>query len=330
LDPLKPSIADAAIALLVTALLGIAGYVVQTKASITANATQHQLMQEAGERQRAEDRAGKQLKRVQIQNADIIYPVGTLVQVYIAAFYRAVLECSLGDYMASHAVEFVSPPTQPHATAWYSANPKMYKAGATSPFGCTLPPDDLARLAADPTKRARWVELANHTLIPLLRKLLPIMQTKVCCTWVARAHSLQCGNHSLRAGYELGTSRQIHLAELAKPDVLNGMLPGLGRDWSEITPALSVVYYRTASYAMEWEAVAARWAADDHTLLQPAEPCWLWPLLYVGNILKQTVAKKELELCGSPPCMPRLHQGLSCDTGAQELTVTCQPRADSA
>jgi hypothetical protein len=92
----------------------------------------------------------------------------------------------------------------------------------------------------------------------------------------------------------------MHLAELPKPDVFNSMLPGLGRDWTEITPSLSVVYYRTASYATEWEAVAARWAADDHTLLQPAEPCWLLPLLHVGNMLKQTVAKKELELCDSP------------------------------
>ena len=95
-------------------------------------------------------------------------------------------------------------------------------------------------------------------------------------------------------------SWQMHLAELPKPDVLNSMLPGLGRDWTEILGALSAVYYRTASYATEWEAVAARWAADDHTLLQPAEPCWLIPLTYVGNMLKQTVAKKELELCGSP------------------------------
>jgi hypothetical protein len=37
-----------------------------------------------------------------------------------------------------------------------------------------------------------------------------------------------------------------------------------------------------------------------HTLLQPAEPCWVTPLIYAGNMLKQTVAKKELELCGGP------------------------------
>jgi hypothetical protein len=102
----------------------------------------------------------------------------------------------------------------------------------------------------------------------------------------------------------------MQLAELAKPDVLNTMLPGLGRDWTEILGGMSHAYYRTALYAMEWEAVVARWAADDHTMLQPAEPCWLAVLLYVGNMLKQTVAKKELELCGGP--LSRLHQGWSC------------------
>ena len=119
----------------------------------------------------------------------------------------------------------------------------------------------------------------------------------------------------------------MHLAELPKPDVLNSMLPGLGRDWAEIIVALSSVCYRTASYATEWEAVAARWAADDHTLLQPAEPCWLLPLTYVGNMLKQTVAKKELELCGGPlvSSAPRVvvrHGGC-----ARALRVARRPRA---
>jgi hypothetical protein len=123
----------------------------------------------------------------------------------------------------------------------------------------------------------------------------------------------------------------MHLAELPKPDGLNSMMPGLGRDWTEILASLGHAYYRTALYATEWEAVAARWAADDHTLLQPAEPCWLMPLLYVGNMLKQTVAKKELELYDS--LLSRLHHGWSCiimTDRARELSVTRRPRAGSA
>jgi hypothetical protein len=133
--------------------------------------------------------------------------------------------------------------------------------------------------------------------------------------------------HSLHARFELGASRQMHLAELPKPDVLNSMLPGLGRDWTEIIASMGVVYYTMAVYTAEWEAVAARWAADDHTMLQPAQPCWTTPLAYVGNILKQTVAKKELELCGSH--LSRLHQGhivVWHRAGARELTVVVATR----
>jgi hypothetical protein len=60
--------------LLVTALLGIVGYVVQNKAAIAANATQHELIQEAAERQRAEDKAGKHLERVQLQQQFFVNP----------------------------------------------------------------------------------------------------------------------------------------------------------------------------------------------------------------------------------------------------------------
>jgi hypothetical protein len=48
--------------------------------------------------------------------------------------------------------------------------------------------------------------------------------------------------------------------------------------------------------ATQWEVVAARWVDDDFALLQPLEPCWLYPVLVVQSMLKQKVAKKELEL----------------------------------
>jgi hypothetical protein len=179
------------IALLVTVLLGMAGYVVQNKASIAANATQHKLSQDAAERQRAEDRAGKQLERVQSQNAELVYPVGTLVMQFWRALHRVALECGLEDHLATYAIELVSPPAQPHVTVWHAGNPEHYKALASSPFCGTLTPDDVARLAADPTKRARWVELATHMLLPVLRELVPIIQTKV--RRATRARSPQRG-----------------------------------------------------------------------------------------------------------------------------------------
>jgi hypothetical protein len=169
----------AAIALLVTALLGIVGYMVQNKASITANATQHELIHEAAERQRAEKKAGKQLDRVQLQNSEFIYPMNGVISAFCKAHERAASECGCESYTATCALEWISPPTQPYATVMNAGNPESFKLLAANPFVYTLPPPDLARLAAEPSRRARWEELVSHTFLPPLRQLLPILQTKV-------------------------------------------------------------------------------------------------------------------------------------------------------
>ena len=47
----------------------------QNKAAISANATQHELVQEAAERQRHEDNAAKRLERVRDQQANFVWPI---------------------------------------------------------------------------------------------------------------------------------------------------------------------------------------------------------------------------------------------------------------
>ena len=93
------------------------------------------------------------------------------------------------------------------------------------------------------------------------------------------------------------------MAELGKPEMLDSMLPGLGRGWSEmLMGSQNNAFGWSVVYAMQWEAVAARWAREDYALLQPTMPCWIFPLLFIITMLKGTVAKKQLELCvPSPP-----------------------------
>jgi hypothetical protein len=57
--------------------------IVQNRASVAANATQHELVQEAAERQRAEDKALQQLERAQMQNAEFVCPAGILNQQFL-------------------------------------------------------------------------------------------------------------------------------------------------------------------------------------------------------------------------------------------------------
>jgi hypothetical protein len=152
---------------------------VQNRAAISANATQHELVQAAAERQRAEDKAAKQLERVQQQMAEFVYPVQQLSLSFSRAFERALVEGGCEGHMTMYAYEWVSPPTQPNATVYNAGNPETYKRIATNPFMYTLPPEDLGRLAADPMRRARWEELVVHTVLPSLRELMPVLQSKV-------------------------------------------------------------------------------------------------------------------------------------------------------
>ena len=151
----------------------------QNKAAISANATQHEISQESAERQRQEDKAAKQLERVQAQMAEFLQPtLGALAQ-FNRAYERAVFDCGLEEFIATYALQWVSPPTQPYAIIKNAGNRESFKRAAGSPFSQTLPPEDLARLAEDPARRARWEELMVHTVLPPLRELVPVLQSKV-------------------------------------------------------------------------------------------------------------------------------------------------------
>jgi hypothetical protein len=146
---------------------------------VRATEAQTSLEREAAEREKAEAKAGKQLERVHVQLAEFVNPVQQLTGPFSRAFDTAVPRNGLKDYAATYCFEFYSPPMQPHVSVFNIGNPKWIKAVSANPFACTLAPEDLARLAADPAKRARWVEVCTHSLLPLLRELVPILRTKV-------------------------------------------------------------------------------------------------------------------------------------------------------
>jgi hypothetical protein len=84
----------------------------------------------------------------------------------------------LEDHAATYCLEFHSPPTQPHVRV-FNVSSQHVKALSAKPFAYTLVPEDLSRLAADPAKRAHWIELCTHLLLPPLRELLVLIRTKV-------------------------------------------------------------------------------------------------------------------------------------------------------
>jgi hypothetical protein len=176
-EPGRLSIEVVAIAF--TGLIGLAGYLVQARSTQKALEVQADLEREAAQREKVAVRAGKQLDRVLAQGAEFISPIQFRLGTFFRAFERAAFDCNLEDIMTTYAMQWVSPPTQPHLVVKNLGNPKFWKGIATNPFYGTLSPEDLAHMAADPIKRARWTNLVLNTMLPPLREVGPILSTKV-------------------------------------------------------------------------------------------------------------------------------------------------------
>jgi hypothetical protein len=147
-------------------------------------------------------------------------------------------------------------------------NTEVVKRNATSPLCYNLSPENLAQLAADPARRALWQDLMVHTLLPLLRELVPVLQTKVRTNrgYFSLSKTQSCSTilcvvvstRKLTPVVVRALLLQFHFAELEKPDVLNKMLPGLGHDWTEIFAGSQAHIFQTLiAYAMEWEMVVS-------------------------------------------------------------------------
>ena len=69
----------AVIALMFTSLLAVAGYMVQSKNATDADKAQHEIVQEAADREQARGLAAIQLERVRSQMGEVYRPVSTMI-----------------------------------------------------------------------------------------------------------------------------------------------------------------------------------------------------------------------------------------------------------
>ena len=238
----------------------------QNKASIAANATQHQIVQESAERQRQEDKAGKQLERVQLQMAEFVRPLNAHVSAWHHAWIHASEELGF-SHNNLYSVEFVAQPATPRIQILNTNNPAGWNANGRMPY-YKLAPEDVTLLESNPAKRERYSELVAHCMLPPLRHLTEMLATK------------------------------RHLNESVKPQQLATNMPQFGRDFSFLGTT-SDIYSHSVQYAAEFESVAARWARDDWGMLEPATPSpHIWLLMLFIEVLK-AVGAKEVTLLGA-------------------------------
>ena len=114
----------------------------QNKASIAANATQHQIVQESAERQRQEDKAGKHLERVQLQMAEFVRPLNAHVTAWDLAWIFASEELGLSRN-SLYSVEFLAQPATPRIQILKFNNPAGWNANGRMPY-YKLAPEDVS------------------------------------------------------------------------------------------------------------------------------------------------------------------------------------------
>ena len=219
------------LALMSTAVLGIATFVLQARVAKNAEAVQQDLEQARVEHERGRGLAAVQLERVRSQMGDVYRPVQVMLnQAHTCAIYmqREVgFECN--DLWG---LEFVLPfALWPHLEVHTrDRNPKYFAALKGSPYK-TYSPADLA-LLEDPAKCQVYIEAHASCIAPCYREMAVILSTKSA------------------------------LMENPPPSYLNGVFPADGIDWTKFSSGtLSYHMFDMGAFAHAWAPLERRWEA---------------------------------------------------------------------
>jgi hypothetical protein len=218
-------------------------------------------------REKVEAKVEKQLERVQMQMADFVRPLVMDINTFNNAIAYVARELDFRAFLELYSVEFVAQPATPYVKNFHGSSMELLAAHEKHPLVKT-PPEDIAMLAADPAKRQRWAELCEHVLIPPLRRMSGVLETK------------------------------SHLNESTATDVLNKMLLGIGCDWSFLATT-SALFYGLQIYLSQFESLPVCWARGEWERLQPSARGVQFGLSILVSVhMLKVVSTKEGELIG--------------------------------
>jgi hypothetical protein len=217
------------LALMSTAVLGIATFVLQARVAKNAEAAQKNLEQARVEQERGRELAAVQLERVRSQMGDVYRPVQVLLnQADTCAIYMA---RELGfEFNDVWGWEFVRPfALWPHLEVLTrDIGPKTLAALNGLPYK-NYRPADVARLE-DPAKRQVYIDAHASCIAPRYREIAAILETKSA------------------------------LMENPPASYLDGVYPADGIDWTKFSiGSLSFHMYDMAAFAHTWAPLERRW-----------------------------------------------------------------------
>jgi hypothetical protein len=219
-------------ALIFTSLLAIAGYMVQSKNAADADRAQHEVVQEAADREQSRGLAEIQLERVRSQMGDVYRPVQVmLTQADTCSIH---MQHELGfEFNDVWGLEFVRPfALWPHHEVYTrDYSPKLLAAMKGSPYK-KYSPADIA-LLEDPAKRQVYMEAHAGCIAPRYREVAAILSTKSA------------------------------LMEPPPASYLDGVYPADGVSWTKFSAGtLSSYMYDMAAFAHAWAPLERRWEAE--------------------------------------------------------------------
>jgi hypothetical protein len=219
------------LALVSTAVLGIATFVLQARAAKNAEEATRELENARVEHERERARAAVQLERVRSQMGDVYRPVQAMInQADACAIY---MQHELGfEFNDVWNFEFVLPfALWPHLEAYTRDwSPKTFAAIKGSPYK-KYSPADLA-LLEDPAKRQVYIEAYASCIAPRYREVAVTLSTKSA------------------------------LIENPPASYLDGAYPADGVDWAKFSGgSLSTHMFDMVVFAYAWEPLERRWEA---------------------------------------------------------------------
>jgi hypothetical protein len=223
------------LALVSTAVLGIATFVLQARAAKNAEGASRELENARVEHERERALAAVKLERVRSQMGDVYRPVQAMInQADYCAIY---MQRELGfEFNNVWGLEFVRPlALWPHLEVWtHDWSPKWFAAIKGSPYKKYRPAD--IALLEDPAKRQLYIEAHASCIAPRYRDVAAILSTKTA------------------------------LMENPPPSYLDGVHPADGVNWTKFSGGtLSTYMVDMGAFAHAWAPLERRWEAGGAT-----------------------------------------------------------------
>jgi hypothetical protein len=231
------------LALVSTAVLGIATFVLQDRVAKNTEAAAKELEHARVEHERGRELAAVQLERVRSQMGDVYRPVQAMLNQ--AEWCAAYMQHELGfEFNDTWGFEFVQPfALWPHVEVLTRAfTPKWLAAMKGSPYK-KYSQADIA-LLEDPAKRQAYIEAHTDCIAPRYRDVAAIL-----------------ANNSA-------------LMEPPPPSYLDGVFPADGVDWTKFsTGTLSYHMIDMAAFAQAWAPLERRWEAGGAAAISRTHSC---------------------------------------------------------